>query len=561
MDARTNLLLSLSCVATTLSVGCGDDNGTEPAVEEFGGIRGSVQSAAAQSAIAGAVVSIQGMELVDTTDTQGDYEISRIPVGSHTAEAGAAGFASQTRSVTVTANDVITTDFELTPLAQNAYYVSPTGDDANAGTSESPWRTIQHGVDSALPGDTVYVRAGSYGEAVMLTVSGEEQAPITIAGLSGEDIVTTSLEFARGVAYVDIAGLDVTGFSDWGVTLNGDNHHIGLRDLDIEGGEAGVHMTYGNSGNPPAEGPVADVVLENDVVRDCLYTAIDCTPGPCDRMVLRNLEVSGAGLIGGDSFGADGIAVERGQDILVEDCYVHDNGGDGIDLNSRDTSGHVTGILVRGNRVVRNHMNGIKLWAGGRMENNSIWGQGNSAVWIGVFPGAFEIVNNTVAYNMMDPAYSGRNWSFVAAYPEVPEENPASADLDLTLSNNIFAHNSAVEGGPVGIYLGAGVNLVSEGNNLFFSQVENEILALFLGGEREFTRAEIADGSWATATGRGAGDLAENPLFVAAWPGVDLHLQAGSPAIDAGTSVGAPAVDLEGNPRPPGECDMGAYER
>jgi len=24
----------------------------------------------------------------------------------------------------------------------------------------------------------------------------------------------------------------------------------------------------------------------------------------------------------------------------------------------------------------------IKLWAGGRMENNLVWGQGNSAIWI-----------------------------------------------------------------------------------------------------------------------------------------------------------------------------------
>jgi hypothetical protein len=47
----------------------------------------------------------------------------------------------------------------------------------------------------------------------------------------------------------------------------------------------------------------------------------------------------------------------------VEDCYVHDNGGDGIDLNSRDREGYATGVIVGRNRVVRNHLNGIKLWA------------------------------------------------------------------------------------------------------------------------------------------------------------------------------------------------------
>jgi hypothetical protein len=53
----------------------------------------------------------------------------------------------------------------------------------------------------------------------------------------------------------------------------------------------------------------------------------------------------------------------------VEDCYVHDNSGDGIDLNSRDIIGQGSGILVRRNEVVRNQMNGIKLGAGGRVQN------------------------------------------------------------------------------------------------------------------------------------------------------------------------------------------------
>lgn len=50
------------------------------------------------------------------------------------------------------------------------YYVSPSGDDSNPGTIQSPWRTIQHAADSVNPGDTVQVRAGEWA-----SYSGQDQ--------------------------------------------------------------------------------------------------------------------------------------------------------------------------------------------------------------------------------------------------------------------------------------------------------------------------------------------------------------------------------------------------
>src|SRR5438445_11089247 len=46
------------------------------------------------------------------------------------------------------------------------YYVSTTGNDANAGTLSAPWRTIQHAANSVHPGDTVQVEGGVYNETV-----------------------------------------------------------------------------------------------------------------------------------------------------------------------------------------------------------------------------------------------------------------------------------------------------------------------------------------------------------------------------------------------------------
>jgi hypothetical protein len=422
--------------------------------------------------------------------------------------------------------------------AGNTYYVALSGNDAASGGQDSPWRSLQHAADSVSPGDSVYIHGGAYGEDVVFRVSGRDAAPILFAAAPGATVTVQALELASGVAHLNIANLTIDGFEVWGVSLEGSNHHVMLSGLHVRGGEAGLHFTTGDTGSPPESGPVSDVVVENTRVQDPVYTAIDCTPGPCDRMVFRHLEVSGAGITGEDGWGADGLAIERGRDIRVEDCDIHDNAGDGIDLNSRDTAGHVSGVIVRRNRVVRNHRNGIKLWAGGRMANNVVWGQGDAGVVLGDWAGTYAVLNNTIAYNMWDAAYSDRNYALVAGYPN--DETGISAKIDLTLRNNIFAFNSGdAVGGPTGIYLGRGVRLLSEGNNLYWSQADNEIVAEFVAPEREFSRSQIAGGAWTAATSQGAGNVAMDPLFVAGWPKVDVRLRSDSLAlsIHAGAAV------------------------
>jgi len=47
--------------------------------------------------------------------------------------------------------------------AAATYYVATNGSDSNSGTSvSSPFKTMQHAADLTNPGDTVYVRGGTY---------------------------------------------------------------------------------------------------------------------------------------------------------------------------------------------------------------------------------------------------------------------------------------------------------------------------------------------------------------------------------------------------------------
>lgn len=68
-----------------------------------------------------------------------------------------------------------------------AYYVdADKGDDANPGTKERPWKTVQHSIQQLRPGDTLLLRGGVYYENVYCAITGTPDKPITVRGYPGE---------------------------------------------------------------------------------------------------------------------------------------------------------------------------------------------------------------------------------------------------------------------------------------------------------------------------------------------------------------------------------------
>jgi len=69
------------------------------------------------------------------------------------------------------------------------YYVAKNGNDNNIGSETLPFLTIQKGVNEAIAGDTVYVKAGTYIEEVNSPNSGTDGKYITFQNYA-TDVVT-----------------------------------------------------------------------------------------------------------------------------------------------------------------------------------------------------------------------------------------------------------------------------------------------------------------------------------------------------------------------------------
>ncbi len=86
------------------------------------------------------------------------------------------------------------------------YYVAktPNASDANSGTEEYPFLTIQKAADVAKEGDTVIIHEGTYRETVKVKHDGSSMAPVTFKAAEGEKVVISALEKISGfIEYKD----------------------------------------------------------------------------------------------------------------------------------------------------------------------------------------------------------------------------------------------------------------------------------------------------------------------------------------------------------------------
>ncbi|WP_336490116.1 choice-of-anchor Q domain-containing protein [Methylobacterium nigriterrae] len=144
--------------------------------------------------------------------------------------------------------------------------MSTSGNDANSGTADAPFRTIQAAADAATPGTTVHVAPGTYAEAIHSRTDGTAAAPIVyVSDVPGGAVIKpsgeTSVLWWDDGAYVTIKGFDIDGSASPsvrnGIYLSGAHssavsnevHHINQVGVDDSQGGGGIILGGGYYGH------------------------------------------------------------------------------------------------------------------------------------------------------------------------------------------------------------------------------------------------------------------------------------------------------------------------
>ena len=145
-------------------------------------------------------------------------------------------------------------------LPAQPWYVATNGSDTGSGTEQSPFLTIEKAVSMVQPGQTIYIKGGTYNltATINLTKSGAEGSVISLFAYPGSRPV---LNFSgqpldgnnRGIkitgSYWHIRGIDITGAGDNGMKIEGGSHNIIENCAFYRNRDSGLQLDSGASFN------------------------------------------------------------------------------------------------------------------------------------------------------------------------------------------------------------------------------------------------------------------------------------------------------------------------
>jgi parallel beta-helix repeat protein len=262
----------------------------------------------------------------------------------------------------------------------NVYYVAVNGSDANPGTEAQPFRTMKRGVSVLLPGDTLYVKNGTYvGSSQLRGIpSGSSwNAPVTIAAYPGHRPVIVAEPRDRPIYFVG-------------------NHHIILDGfvIDATGAGDGIKITW-ETGVPAAH----HIRIKNSEIRNANYQGILIAGKEAQYNEFINLQVHHNGFACETRGQCHGIYIATDNN-LIDGGNWYNNQGYGIHVYSRPESGNPgpSNNIVRNARVYDNGSVGIGLVFGvnNRAYNNIVY---RNKVGISVLTTGGLVNKNTVYDN------------------------------------------------------------------------------------------------------------------------------------------------------------------
>jgi hypothetical protein len=475
------------------------------------------------------------------------------------------------------------------PQAACDVYVATNGDDGNPGTLSAPWRTVQHAADVLVPGQTVCVRSGVYGEAVTVHVSGSAAGgAITLRNYPGETPILdgASLTVPDGSAglflledrsYLVIQGFELRNYrtaardrTPVGIHLRGATHHVVLRGNHVHD----VETNYPGSDGGNAHGIAAYGTSAPASLHDLLV----------DGNELDHLRLGFS----------ESLALNGNVEVFtITNNLVHDNNNIGIDLIGFEGTApdpaydQARNGLVRGNTVYNIDSYG-----------NPAYGTERSAGGIYVDGGRDIVVERNVVHDAdigveLASEHAGHSTDAVTLRSNLIFGNLVAGVAlggydtlrgrteNCAILNNTLFHNDALDQGNGELLLQYDTRNNTIANNILYATAQDVLIAnpftqntgnsvdynLYYapggaaGSAWEWQAVTYAGfGAYQAGTGNDAHGLFVDPQLVnVTLP--DLHLRAGSPAIDRGANLpGVGVFDIDGEVRIENLIDIGADE-
>lgn len=355
--------------------------------------------------------------------------------------------------------------FELENI-DTSVYVSTSGSNSSAGTLKKPYKTIQYAIDRLKPGQTLYIKEGTYFEKLKITRSGSRDAGyITIRPYKDDKVVLDGSKTygddmieINGKSYIIIRNLILTNnFNRYstGVQMKNGVRHIEVKGLDISNISTTTKpdSEYGGGANAIisvsklVDKPNYDIRILNNHIYDCdlgRSEAITITQNTKNFKVINNVvhDVSNIGIDiaghygdfdGDDKFNqardgvisdnvvynakslygsgaASGLYVDGGRDLVLERNIIYGNDY-GLTIGCENKNKSASNIIVRNNIVHNNNKSGIS---------------------IGGYKASVGTVKNSHIYNNL--SYSNNN----LALSSHAELSVKKTDENIKIYNNIF---------------------------------------------------------------------------------------------------------------------------
>ncbi len=302
------------------------------------------------------------------------------------------------------------------------FYVAQEGNDRYSGNEAQPFRTINRAVSVLKPGDTLYVKAGTYEESLINAIPGGKSwtTPVTVAAYHGHTVTIRPKTGSRRILHFD--GLDKKYIVVDGFVLDAVNVSSNA-----------IKITHGNNPREAA----GRIKIKNSEVKNAINSQGILVTEGSDGNEFINLKVHD----NGSDRKNHGLYI--GSDFnLVEGCHVYNHPGHGIHVYS-GTAEKPDNNTVRGNRV-HDNQTGIGVYAG---VNSAVY---NNLVYSNVYgiiakSQGSGIYNNTVFNNHEGGIYVEASGPIIRnniSYKNSGYGIRIGSSINVKIDNNLLSGNA-----------------------------------------------------------------------------------------------------------------------